>query len=269
MSDSDVTTPVDGEGNPLLNPTQVATVGVLSAGAEKLRTLLKGAFAEDGTPTTTAKATLADVSIKASKAFKMTSDLAKAAIHPHQTKVDAIKTALKPLADAFKGLEKDAKEAAARIIEQEAEEQRRARARAEAEQAEARQRQEAAQKASLEAAAQGDLDTARTHEVEAAEAYMDRQDAKLGAPKGPVPNAVSGASGSLFGRQDWGWDIEDLDKVPDQYILRIVNEKAVEGVIKAAVAAGKDPAIPGLKFYNRTVMVNKPAKATGKKKATP
>lgn len=57
-------------------------------------------------------------------------------------------------------------------------------------------------------------------------------------------------------RRVWGYEVEDIAKVPDAYTVRVVNDEAIKAAIKAAtfIPAGEklsqcNAAIPGIRIY--------------------
>ena len=46
-------------------------------------------------------------------------------------------------------------------------------------------------------------------------------------------------------QREWDWEIEDINKIPDQYIVKTVNKAA----LNAAVKKNNVRAIPGVRIF--------------------
>lgn len=60
----------------------------------------------------------------------------------------------------------------------------------------------------------------------------------------PPPTTVRTEHGTVYQRSDWTWEVEDLDKVPEKFILKKLDEVKVRAAIR-----GGDRAIPGLRIF--------------------
>lgn len=146
-----------------------------------------------------------------------------------------IKERWAPVINGFAVLVGTAKSKAAEVLARIRKEQDEKRTKAEAELEKAR----AAERANPGPTALRDLRTAK----KAVEALP---------PKG-APVGVKTETGSLFGRQNWTWEVEDVKLVPKEYTLVYVDPPKVD----LAVANGVRQ-IAGIRIYQKETMVSKP-----------
>jgi len=223
--------------------TDVVNVrSTLEQGMVKLRASLEAARALG--PTNQAlEATTVGIS-KCRRAAALTKRTAASLSASAKRELDAVKAVWRPLLQNFESMERAFKLLGDAILQAQREERERTNAEALQQAEQHRKEREAADERAKAAATSAER---REAELEGARAFRSERRA-MDQVRKPVPTGVKTDAGTLYPVETWGWTVEKLEDVPDEWKMLVMNEAKVDEAIKGGV---RD--IKGLKIFSRSV----------------
>ena len=189
----------------------------------------------------------AEISGQVTKAEKLADHMAKTEAAPLKDALDTVRSWWKPIMVGLDAMRTEAKNKAALALHAHRERQRKEREAAEEALLEARKKEQAAEaarfnKATVSAGVEEHKEALR--DLRATRATLDS------LPPPGAPTAIRTESGTLFPREDWGFEVVKLEDVPRDYLE--VSKVAVNNAIAAGVRE-----IPGLRISATTTMVQR------------
>lgn len=80
---------------------------------------------------------------------------------------------------------------------------------------------------------------------------------EIAPPPPPAAKTVQTMSGTVTNKEGWDYEVTDLDKVPDQYITRTLNARALRSAITAAGEEAGLLQIPGIKIIPKVTIATR------------
>jgi hypothetical protein len=164
----------------------------------------------------------------ADKALLLARDRAKREAAPYDKQLAEVKARWKPLIEGFDHIFRALKLKASEVITLQKRENEKKRAEAEAKLIEAK----AAVKATASVAVQETNAVSRYDAIQtlkSVKAVLDE------LPPAGAPVGIKTESGTLFERETWGWEVENLQLVPDEYLQLMVDAEALDKAVASGV----------------------------------